>query len=291
MNDRVLQVRLAGLLTLLLSALAAWLLPLMGSGAVAADGLLHVYFFDVGQGDAIFIVTPEGEQVLIDGGPSSDVVALVSAHMPYRDRTIETVLGTHPDLDHVTGLVDVLERYAVETIITTEATGASAAADAWVEAAAAEPDAAVFYARARQVYQLGASTTLTILSPATNPAALASNGGSIVARLSYDNTHFMLTGDAPQGIETYLVETASTSLPAQVLKLGHHGSDSSSAATFLRAVNPQYAVVSAGVNNRYEHPAATVLARVGANTEAAIVSTQHGTIEFVSDGSSVWLAE
>lgn len=280
--------RLAVTLVLAAYALAVWLVPHIElAGAANADTLM-VHFLDVGQGDAILIETPDGNQVLIDGGPDASVLPKLAAHVPFADRTIEVVVGTHPDLDHVAGLVDVLGRYDVPTIITTEATGGSAEAAAWQSAVAAEA-ATVYHARAGQVYQLGASTTLMILSPSYDPTKLNSNASSIVALLRYGQTAFMLTGDAPQGVEQYLADTHGAALAASVLKLGHHGSDTSTHPDFVRAVAPQYAVVSAGVGNRYDHPDPAVLQRVAGHSDALILSTQHGTVSFQSNGREVEL--
>lgn len=279
-------IRLVTLLLLVVGGLAAWLWPDTEGGQ---QEYLTVRFLDVGQGDAIFIETPDGIQALVDGGPDGTVMTELGTYMPWFDDSIDVVLGTHQDLDHVTGLVDVLAHYRVGLVIMQEGKGASAAANAFVTAAQTKADQFV-YARTGQEYQLGASTTLTILSPASNPEAWASNAGSIVVMLRYGTTSFLLTGDAPQGIEEYLVRAFGPHLTATVLKLGHHGSDSSSSDTFLRSVDPEYVVVSAGKDNKYGHPAAAVLTRVASDTTARVVRTdESGTITFYSDGTQVWV--
>jgi competence protein ComEC len=288
MQRRVFQARLFVVVLLVLYAGAVWVVPELELAKAQSEAVLYVHFLDVGQGDAILIETPEGDQVLIDGGPNASVLQHLAQHLPFTDRTIEVVLGTHPDLDHVGGLSDVLAQYRVPTIITTEAEGASAESAAWIAAVAAE-GAVVHDARAGQTYQLGASTTLTILSPSYDPTRLNSNAGSIVALLTYGSTAFMLTGDAPQGVEQYLADTHGSALAATVLKLGHHGSDTSTHPDFLEAVDPAFAVVSAGRSNRYNHPDPAVLARVASYTDAQIVSTQDGTVTFRSDGTTVEL--
>lgn len=288
MSDRVFRYRLIALALIAAYTALVWLGPTIFVDAAVDEAVLTVHFLDVGQGDAILVELPTGAQLLFDGGPNSDVLTQLSQHLPLTDRTVEVVLGTHPDLDHVAGLVDVLGRYRVSTIITTEATGESPAAVAWQEAVPAE-NATVHQARAGDVFRLGPSTTLQILSPSYDPSRLNSNAGSIVARLLYGNTSFLLTGDAPQGVEQYLAATYGDALHADVLKLGHHGSDTSSQVDFLATVAPRYAVVSAGVDNRYQHPDPAVLQRVADHTDATIVSTQHGTVSFRSDGQSVQL--
>lgn len=249
------------------------------------DAYLAVHFFDVGQGDAIYIETPDGVQVLIDGGPNGQVLQHLAREMSFFDRTIDMVIGTHQDLDHVAGLNEVLASYEVASILRTEGEGASPAAKQFVLSAALAPD--VLFARAGQVFALGASTTLTVLSPSADTTDWASNTGSVVVKLTYGDIDFMLTGDAPEGIERYLVGAYAADLEAEVLKLGHHGSNTSSAAEFLAAVQPEYAVVSAGKDNRYNHPHPDVLERV-AVVGATVLSTKEGTVSFYTDGSRVW---
>lgn len=281
------------------SALLVWVTPLINNGdfnlsALGIDSFgtpattLMVTFLDVGQGDSILIETPDGVQALIDGGADTAVLRELGATLPWLDRTIDLVLGTHPDKDHTGGLVDVLKRYQVQTIITTENTGETTTASAYHDALIQE-GAEVMMARSGQVYQLGASTTLTIYSPASDPSMLESNTASIVAKLSYGEIDFMLTGDAPQGIERYLVTTYGTLLQSEVLKLGHHGSKTSSSDEFLSAVAPRFAVVSAGKDNRYGHPALETVERVAAHGIPLVSTIERGRITFETDGESVWL--
>lgn len=256
----------------------------------AGEGVLTVAFLDVGQGDGIFIETTDGVQVLIDGGPDAKVLRSLGEVMGVGDRSIDVVIGTHPDKDHVAGLVDVLARYQVAQVIRTENVNDTAPSEAFDQAVLDE-GGEVSYARAGQVWQLGASTTLTILSPLSNPQEWESNAASIVALLRYGETEFLLTGDAGEGTELFLVEQYGNLLKSDVLKLGHHGSRTSSSEVFLKAVEPQYAMVSAGKDNEYGHPHGEVVERV-ASVGAALVSTAEiGTIVFRSDGKRVWVDE
>jgi competence protein ComEC len=251
---------------------------------------LTVTFLDVGQGDAILIETPDGVQALIDGGPNSTVLRVLSAEMPRFDRTLDLVLGTHPDLDHIGGLIDVLRRYEVASIITTENTGETIAAKTYHDALLQE-EATITMARTGQVYQLGASTTLTILAPMRDPSMLESNAASIVALLRYGSTTFFLGGDAPAGVEDYVARTFGNQIESAVLKLGHHGSKTSTSPEFLAVVNPQYAVVSAGKNNRYGHPHPSVIETVKAAGVQIVSTAEEGSITFVSDGQTVRLRQ
>ena len=267
-------------------AVAVWM-SLLVSSSSSAQPYLTVTFLNIGQGDAILIETPDGMQALIDGGPDAAILRELPAALPWFDHTLDLVLGTHPDKDHIGGLVDVLQRYQVNTIITTENKGETMTAESYHKALTQE-GATIVMARAGQVYQLGASTTLAIFSPASDPSMLETNTASIVAQVRYGDTEFMLTGDAPQSIERYLATTYGDQLESEVLKLGHHGSKTSSSDEFLAAVAPRYAVVSAGKGNTYGHPAVEAVARVKDHNIPIVSTIDQGRITFVSDGTTVW---
>ncbi|MEZ4194802.1 MAG: ComEC/Rec2 family competence protein [Candidatus Paceibacterota bacterium] len=259
-------------------------------GNSSSEGLLTVAFLDVGQGDAIFVETPDGVQLLIDGGPDAGVLREVSKVMPFWDRKIDVVLATHPDKDHIGGLVDILGRYQVSEIIRTENESDTAVSSAFAFMESDE-GARTYLAKAGDVISLGASTTLMILSPSSDTSNWESNTSSIVVQLKYGDIEFMLTGDAPLGIEEYLVKTYGETLESEVLKLGHHGSKTSTADSFLEMVAPAYAVVSAGKDNRYGHPHQEVIDRVK-NFGSTIMNTAtDGNIIFKSDGTEVWLED
>ncbi len=286
MNQEKVLVRLGVLGALLVTTLLSFIVPLISEPAVS--NALTVTFLDVGQGDAVLVETPDGVQLLIDGGPDGTVLRRLSQELPWFDTSIDMVLGTHPDKDHIGGLVDVLKRYKVNKIITTENTGETMVASSFQKGLLNE-GVPVEMARAGQVYQLGASTTLTIFAPANNPAMLESNTASIVARLSYGEIDFMLTGDAPSSIEEYLVKTYGAGLASEVLKLGHHGSKTSSSDGFLDTVAPRYAVVSAGKDNSYGHPHQNVVDAVLSRNITLVSTADSGSITFVTDGIDVWV--
>lgn len=289
MEQQFLQ-RVSVLLLLLLAIVAMTMAEIRGQSAglfTPMSPYLQVTFLDVGQGDAILIETPDGVQALIDGGPDATVLRELARELPWGDRTLDLVLSTHPDKDHIGGLVDVLARYTVTSILTTENTGETMTASAYQKALTAET-AVVHMARAGQVYTLGASTTLTILSPERDPSLLESNTASIVAKLSYGDIDFMLTGDAPESIEDYMSVTYGAQLQSEVLKLGHHGSKTSTSELFLEQVKPQYAVVSAGRDNSYGHPHEAVVSRVTAAGIALRSTAESGRVKFVTDGTKLW---
>ncbi len=253
--------------------------------------LLEVTYFDVGQGDATFIESPTGTQVLIDGGPDASVLRGLADTMGFFDRTIDMVVATHPDLDHIAGLVDVLERYRVQTILMTENESGTPVNEAFLSRVRDE-GAEVIMARRGQIFDLGrgvqGSTTLTILFPDRDPQGLESNTSSIVSRLVYGENEFVFTGDSPIAIEEYLVDRNDSILQSDVLKAGHHGSDTSSSELFVGAVAPTYAIISAGRDNRYGHPHTEVTERFATFGIETKNTAESGSIFMVSDGRELW---
>jgi len=257
------------------------------------DGRLHIAFLDVGEGDATLITTPRGQQILVDGGPSPTALTSgLSQEMPFWDRSIDLVVMTHADADHITGLVEVLRRYRVGGWLD----NGRAAGQAIYEECQEELDMGKV---ARSVVQAGAKidlgdgVILAVLNPATIPDPVAdtradANDQSVVLRLTWGRASVLLTGDIGAEAETSLI-WSEQSLSADVLKLAHHGSNSSSSASFLAAVQPSYAIISAGAGNRFGHPATAVLDRLTQLGATIVRTDQAGTIELVTDGQQWWV--
>jgi competence protein ComEC len=188
----------------------------------------------------------------------------------------------------VGGLVDVLSRYQVGKIIETENKNETAVSDAFSNQVKKE-GAEIFLARAGQVLTLGASTSIKIFSPAFNPEDWESNASSIVAKVTYGEIDFLLTGDAPSNIEEYLVKVYGSELASEVLKLGHHGSRTSTSDLFLNTVRPAFAIVSAGKGNNYGHPHTEVVDRILGRSINLKSTIESGSIVFKSDGQRVWV--
>ena len=259
------------------------------------DGRLHVVFLDVGQGDAIFIQTPSGKQVLIDGGPSERVLlSQLGRQMPFWDRTLDVMLLTHPDTDHVTGLVPVLERYQVETVIHRQVELESEVYDYWLRLVEAE-GATIYRGEVglRLALDEGVDASrpleMVVLHPGAEPVSGKegnANNNSVVTRLTYGQVSVLLTGDIEAEVEQRLVARGAT-LASTVLKAAHHGSCSSTTDEFLGAVEPEMVVISVGADNDFEHPCDEVLGR----SEGLPVyrTDEQGTVEIISDGAQLWI--
>jgi competence protein ComEC len=247
---------------------------------------LTVSFLNIGQGDAIFIDAPSGRQALIDGGPSRVVLRELSALMPWYDRSIDVVIATHPDQDHIGGLPDVLARYDVDRIIESSVRDDEGSDAKALETSATKEDAQRLVAHRGHVIDLGDGVRIEILSPDRNVPNVETNLGCLVARLTYGDTSFMLTCDAPDEIEEYLLALGDT-VKANVLKAGHHGSKTSSSPSFIKAVAPEWAVFSRGCDNRYGHPAPEIVERYKQRKVPTLDTCLDGRVTFVSDGMSI----
>ncbi len=268
---------------LLVVAGTIWLLPRL---LPTPPQYLEVHVLDVGQGDAILLESPSGQQMLIDGGRNNQVLRSLAAELAFFDRTLDFVVATHPDADHIGGLVDVLQRYTVETVLVTDNQSDTTAHAAFTAAIAAE-NAERLVPRRGQTIDLGAGVLVTVLWPETNAARLESNAASVVLHVHYGETAFLLTGDSPKRIEEYLVLTYGEYLASDVLKVGHHGSRTSTAELFLAEVRPQYAVISAGADNRYGHPHVEVTDALFNAGVTTFTTAEQGTVSFISDGMTV----
>jgi competence protein ComEC len=253
-----------------------------------ANPYLTVRFLDVGQGDAIQIITPDGYEMLVDGGSNAQVLRSLNEGRSFFDKHIDIVVATHPDTDHIGGLTDVLDRYQVENIVMTMNQSDSPAATAFNLASTDETDD-IYYAETVSEIKLGASTTVTFFSPKIDTTNWNRNNSSIVMKISYGEIDFLLTGDVSTEVENYLVNKFRTELASEVLKLGHHGSDTSTSEELLDITQPLYAVVSAGIDNRYGHPSSDVIERVETRNIKTLNTAISGTIEFFTDGNSLWL--
>jgi len=251
---------------------------------------LEVDFLDVGQGDAILIKTPFEQNILIDGGPDNTVIKRLSEELPWWDRQIDLMVLTHPHDDHVSGLIEVIKRYKVVRILYTGVVHNSPNYLAWLELLRDRKIPLTIIDR-QQTINFGQDCELEILYPqenVLNQTVQNLNNTSIVAKLIYGQTSFLLTGDAEVEVEHLLVETQHfASLQADVLKAGHHGSDTSSSAEFLEAVKAGMAIIQAGADNDFGHPSRRVIKRFERIGAQIFRNDEDGTIKLISDGVKI----
>lgn len=279
----MIRVRRAFLLALIVCAITFYAI----AGGMGKERLLYVYFLDIGQGDSIYVRTPNGHDILVDGGPSATVLQKLSEVMPWGDRSIDVVMESHPDADHIGGLPEILRRYDVGMFIEPGIESNNSIDDELHRIIKGKNIPIVFARRGMRI-DFGDGAVFDILFPDDNVSEMSdTNSASIVGQVRYGRTAFMLNGDSPKAIENHLLFLDGSLLASNVLKAGHHGSRTSSGEDYLRTVNPEYAVISAGEKNRYGHPhkeVTDILAQFGIKT---FMTYESGTIGFVSDGKDV----
>jgi len=218
---------------------------------VSGNEFLEVTFFDIGQGDAIFIENEKMHQVLIDGGPDNTILEKLASEMPSWDRTIDLIILTHPEHDHMRGLIEVLKRYEVENVLWTGVVREGAEYEEW-EKLLKEEGAKIYIAESGQrVSTQDDSFFIDILYPLESLELVKEknlNDTSVVARLVFRENSFLFTGDISKKIEKELIEK-EFEIDSDVLKVGHHGSKTSTGEDFVREVSPDIAVIQCGKDN------------------------------------------
>jgi len=252
-------------------------------------GVLTFAVLDVGQGDSLYIEGPTGIEVLVDGGPNDSILRELPHVMPQFDRSFDAVIETHPDADHITGFIDLLKRYEVDNFIEPGIEKDSITAKTLEQEIADEKIPRVI-ARRGMWLDLGGGAQLQILFPDFDPTHIAANkdnDGGIVAHLVYGKTSVLLTADTDFAVEDHLMSiSTSTDLESTILKVGHHGSKTSTSDKFVEEVNPHYAVISVGAHNTYGHPTKRVLDTLSSHNIQTLRTDQDGTIIFHSDGET-----
>lgn len=250
-------------------------------------GLLTVAFLDVGQGDSILILAPSGNYMLIDSGLGKRASEELSKIMPFHKRFINVTLATHPDADHIGGFPDIFEKYETGIFLDNGSTVETQIFKR-LQNIIEEKNVRTKKVQRGTIINLGGGAFVTVLFPDRDVSDMDPNDASVVAILSYDEVAVMLTGDAPKKVEEHLVVLDGQNLQSDILKVGHHGSRTSTAASFVQFVNPQVAVVSAGKNNRYGHPHQEVLDVLEQFDVLVLETAEEGTIVFQSNGKSWW---
>jgi competence protein ComEC len=272
---------------LLVAAALVWLAVL----ATPKNGRLEVSFLDVGQGDAILIQTPSGQQVLIDGGPDPEKICLeLGEEMPFWDKSLDMVVLTHPEDDHILGLLEVLRRYRVKQVMEPGFESDNVAYQEWLRLID-EKNITRTVARSGQQIELGDGIRMEVLNPQeefVEGSDQDANNNCVVVRLIWKEISFLFTGDIGSEAEQQMLYQGAK-LEATVLKVAHHGSAGSTSQHFLAAVDPQVAVVCVGADNPFGHPSPDVMERLEIQVTAdRVYLTSEGTIKFTTDGKRLW---
>lgn len=265
--------------------------------AVHTD-VTHIYMLNIGQGDSFLIEAADHKKILIDGGRDTTVLSELAKVLLPGDSSIDVMIATHPDADHIGGLQPVLQRYHVGLFLTSQVTTDTKTFTSLYQELAKD-HVASYYVRHDMVITLdtrpnGAvgqaahQATFTILFPDRDTSNWQTNPASVVGKLQVGNRTALFTGDSPSSVEHFLVQAYGSGLQSDILKLGHHGSKYSSSTEYLQAVAPTLGLISAGVNNSYGHPNADTLARLKDLNIPWISTQQKGTVDVYTDGTAQW---
>ncbi|WP_066070165.1 ComEC/Rec2 family competence protein [Neobacillus soli] len=247
------------------------------------SGIMQVYYLDVGQGDSIYIKTPNGDDILIDGGKNDrgdDVVAFLHK---YHVDDIEVMIATHPDADHIGGLDTVLENMTVKSVYMPKVTHTTKTFEDFLVAVKNE---GLKLKEAKGGVSLGLpGVDAHFVSPVSSYGEDL-NSSSAVLRITNGENNFLFTGDATMEAEKDMIASGQD-IQADVLKLGHHGANTSTSEAFLSQVKPKFAIVSAGKDNQYGHPTAEILQRMQEHNIKVFRTAQQGTIIATSNGKTI----
>jgi len=270
--------------------------------------ILKVYFLDVGQGDSILIETPNGTQTIIDAGANNKVINELSEMVPFFDRTIDIIIPTHSDLDHIAGFPEILRRFNVKNYYDS---GFVDNDDLNTEIKLLIQNETGINTKAigrgdNIILDKEHNISLEILWPPANYETKENNNRSIVARLDYGETSFLFTGDAGIDVEKILLEsstiknsstaeinnsTPTNILDVDILKAGHHGSKTASSLEFLEKVTPELTIISAGKDNKFGHPNQEALDNINKVGSKIKNTAEVGRILIKSDGVNYWSEE
>lgn len=258
-------------------------------GVIGAEVLLsapdrgpEVSFLDVGQGDAILVKASNGRNILIDGGPDKEVVRELSENLDLGERNLDLIVLTHPHSDHITGLNSVVDRFEVGGILLPRIKTETDALDRLVDRAE-ERDVPVSAITAPFQVELSPECELDILHPLRSVEADDLNNASLVSRLDCSGLSFLFTGDIEKEAEERML-SRDIDLESDVLKVSHHGSDSSSGREFLRAVSPEAAVIPVGEDNDSGHPSLRVVRKLQREGALVLRTDEHGTVTIGKEG-------
>ena len=250
---------------------------------------LEIVFLDVGQGDAILITTPNKRQIVIDTGYKWKLGSKLAPYMSFNDRSIDMLIMTHPDIDHVGAVPSLIDRYTIKGIIHSGLLAGSSLYETIGQKVQDKGIPVLSAERGQRIY-LDDDVILEIYSPHPDLKSLEANDYSIIARLVYRDNSVLFMGDATKSIESDLVKIYDDTLHSDILKIGHHGSKTSTSEVFLKAINPKYAIISAGCNNRFGHPHTSILEILFRQKVEVFDTCNNGDIVFQSDGN-IWIKQ
>lgn len=246
--------------------------------------LLTVHFINVGQGDSILIQV-NGKNMLIDAGPKNHSKSLLNYLNSQNISKLDYVIATHPHEDHIGGMSFVINKYSINKFYAPKVTQSTKIFEQMIESLQNKNLSIIPINASTTSIDLGPNTKNTIYSPVSTSYDNLNNYSPVI-KLTYFNNSFLFTGDAAFESEKEILQKNSD-LNADVIKIGHHGSSTSTSPDFLKAVNPKIAVISVGKNNDYGHPSSETLSLLNRNKIKIYRTDLNGTIVMTSDGNKI----
>jgi len=261
------------------------------AAATYPDDYLHVSFLDVGQGDSI-LIQKKNREILIDGGPAPEkLLSELGKKMPFWDKNLDIVILTHPHLDHISGLIDVLKRYKVNTILAADLSSEIPLYKEWTETIKEKKIEYQIVMEGQKLIMSDEISLEILNSPQRTVPEEELDDNCLVLKLEMREISFLFTADIGANTEMQLLNRRKAGR-TDILKIAHHGSGGSSTSSFLEAVSPQIAVISVGKENTFGHPAPETLERLlraGLQEGNIFRTDEQGSIEFTTDGHSLWV--
>ena len=259
----------------------------IGLGLYSYDRLptefMRVDFIDVGQGDGMLITMPDRTQVVVDTGRSAAFASALGRYMPLFDKSLDMVVITHNDADHIGGFDEVLRHYEVESVLFNGVFANTQEMRSSVNELRTDSPQ-IIQAKTGQRFEFADNIVLEVLSPDIITHDTTHNDASIVLRLDHGDVSLLLTGDIEKAQEHALV-AGESDLDVDILKVAHHGSRTSTSQEFLEQASPGIAIIQVGEANTFGHPTTEVLDRL---SHAQVYRTDHhGTISILSDGTNI----
>lgn len=242
---------------------------------------LYIHYIDVGQADSIFIQTPNGKNMLIDAGETKDG-AIKNYLNNLNVKKIDVLVATHPHSDHISEMADIINSYEVESMYMPKVSHTTKTFENMIDAASSK-GLKVKAAKAGETIDIDKDVICNIVAPSKDNYDNLNNWSAVI-HLSYGQNSFLFTGDAETLSEEEILKN-NTNIKSDILKVGHHGSSTSTSDKFLEAINPTYAVISAGKDNDYGHPHKEIVEKL--SNIKTFITYEYGTVIAVSDGKNI----
>lgn len=271
-------------LLIILFFISLFNLSFTSTKGLSTENNMLVHFIDVGQGDSI-LVQVNGKNLLIDSGPKDSKDNLISYITSVNVKKLDYIIATHPHEDHIGNMSPVIDKFEVNNFYAPKITHTTSSFEKMVESLVSKDLKINVIKEGTDSIDLGNNTTVTVFSPIKTEYTNL-NDYSPIVRVQYGSNSFLFTGDAETDVENEIL-SKNPNIKSDVLKLGHHGSSTSTSENFFKAVNPSLCVISLGADNKYGHPTQKTLNLLKSNNTQFYRTDLDGNIVLSSNGTSI----